>query len=120
MFMTTKLANPAYTPEIFGKTMIINFNVTLMGLRDQLLIDVVAFERPELESTRKELIVQTAKNKEELKEIEDLLLSELAKEQTMPIVDNEPLIQVLDDAKTQATNIEEALKDAKQTSLKIE
>lgn len=92
MFMTTKLANPAYTPEIFGKTMIINFNVTLMGLRDQLLIDVVAFERPELESTRKELIVQTAKNKEELKEIEDLLLSELAKEQTMPIVDNEPLI----------------------------
>lgn len=120
MFMTTKLANPNYTPEIFGKTMIINFNVTLMGLRDQLLIDVVAFERPELESTRKELIIQTAKNKEELKEIEDLLLSELAKEQTMPIVDNEPLIQVLDDAKTQATNIEEALKDAKQTSLKIE
>lgn len=86
MMLTTKLSNPNYTPEIFGKTMIINFNVTLMGLRDQLLIDVVGFERPELEATRKELVIQTANNKSELKEIEDLLLSELAKEQTMPIV----------------------------------
>jgi len=34
LFMTTKIANPNYSPEIFGKTMIINFNVTLMGLRD--------------------------------------------------------------------------------------
>jgi len=37
MFLTTRLSNPNYTPEIFGKTMIINFNVTMMGLRDQLL-----------------------------------------------------------------------------------
>lgn len=29
MFLTTKLSNPNYTPEIFGKTMIINFNVTM-------------------------------------------------------------------------------------------
>ena len=32
--LTTKIANPNYTPEIFGKTMIINFNVTLQGLRE--------------------------------------------------------------------------------------
>ena len=80
LFLTTKLPNPNYPPEVFGKTMIINFNVTLLGLRDQLLIDVVAYERPELESTRKELIVQTASNKTELKEIEGILLNELAAE----------------------------------------
>jgi dynein heavy chain len=34
MYMTTKIANPNYPPEVFGKTMIINFNVTLQGLRD--------------------------------------------------------------------------------------
>lgn len=34
LYMTTKLANPNYPPEVFGKTMIINFNVTLQGLRD--------------------------------------------------------------------------------------
>jgi len=41
MFMTTKIGNPNYTPEIFGKTMIINFSVTMLGLRDQLLNEVV-------------------------------------------------------------------------------
>jgi dynein heavy chain len=41
MFLTTKISNPNYTPEIFGKTMIINFSVTMIGLRDQLLNEVV-------------------------------------------------------------------------------
>jgi dynein heavy chain len=47
--LITKIANPNYTPEIFGKTMIINFSVTMGGLRDQLLNRVVEYERPELE-----------------------------------------------------------------------
>lgn len=34
MFLTTKISNPNYTPEVFGKTMIINFSVTQTGLRD--------------------------------------------------------------------------------------
>lgn len=34
MYMVTKLANPKYTPEIMGKTMVINYTVTLQGLRD--------------------------------------------------------------------------------------
>lgn len=45
--------------------MIINFNVTLLGLRDQLLNDVVGYEKPELEKTRKDLIMQTSANKAE-------------------------------------------------------
>lgn len=60
LYLTTKLANPDYTPEIFGKTMIINFSVTMEGLRDQLLNDVVQYERPELEEARKNLIVETS------------------------------------------------------------
>lgn len=60
MFMTTKIGNPNYTPEIFGKTMIINFSVTMLGLRDQLLNEVVQYERPELEEARKNLIVETS------------------------------------------------------------
>jgi dynein heavy chain len=49
LFLTTKISNPIYTPEIFGKTMIINFSVTMTGLRDQLLNEIVQYERPELE-----------------------------------------------------------------------
>jgi dynein heavy chain len=71
LFMTTKAQNPVYSPEIFGKTMIINFNVTLLGLRDQLLNDVVGYEKPDLEATRKALIIQTSANKAEQRELED-------------------------------------------------
>jgi len=39
-----------------GKTMLINYTVTLMGLRDQLLNVVVSYERPDKEKQRKELI----------------------------------------------------------------
>jgi dynein heavy chain len=34
LFFTTKLANPKYTPEIMGKSMVINYTVTLQGLWD--------------------------------------------------------------------------------------
>ena len=34
LYFTTKLANPKYTPEIMSKTMVINYTVTLNGLRD--------------------------------------------------------------------------------------
>lgn len=104
--MTTKIANPNYTPEIFGKTMIINFSVTQLGLRDQLLNEVVKFERPEVEEQRKQLIVETSANKAELAELEALLLAELTKESDVPLVDNVPLINTLDMAKTKSVKIE--------------
>lgn len=37
LYFSTKLANPKYTPEIMGKTMVINYMVTQQGLWDQLL-----------------------------------------------------------------------------------
>jgi dynein heavy chain len=120
MFMTTKLSNPNYTPEIFGKTMIINFSVTMMGLRDQLLNEVVQFERPELEDARKNLIVETSNNKQTLKELEDTLLSELSKETDVPLVDNVPLIDTLNTAKTKSVEISAALEKAKITTDDIE
>lgn len=50
LFFTTKLSNPHYSPEIMGKTMIINYGVTQDGLANQLLNVVVAHERPDLVS----------------------------------------------------------------------
>lgn len=62
----------------------------------------MGYERPELEQQRKQLVVETSANKAVLKELEDTLLSELSKETDIPLVDNVPLIQTLDNAKTKS------------------
>ena len=50
--ITTKLANPHYLPEVCIKVAVINFTVTPEGLEDQLLVDVVKYEQPELEQQK--------------------------------------------------------------------
>ena len=50
--MQTKLANPHYKPEMQAQATLINFTVTRDGLEDQLLAEVVATERPDLEKTK--------------------------------------------------------------------
>jgi dynein heavy chain len=59
-FITTKLQNPHYLPEVCIKVTLINFTVTPTGLEDQLLVDVIKYEKPELEQQRDSLIVQLA------------------------------------------------------------
>jgi dynein heavy chain len=120
LFLTTKIGNPNYTPEIFGKTMIINFSVTMQGLRDQLLNEVVQYERPELEEARKKLIIETSANKATLKELEDTLLSELANQDPdVSLVDNVPLIETLNTAKSKSVEISKSLEVAEVTKTDI-
>ena len=46
LFITTKMSNPHYLPEIYIKVTVINFSITFEGLKDQLLGDVVKYELP--------------------------------------------------------------------------
>ena len=58
LFLTSKLRNPHYTPEISTKMTIVNFMITKEGLEDQLLELCVAKEKPENEELRSKLIIQ--------------------------------------------------------------
>ena len=73
-YITTKLSNPQYTPEISTKAAIVNFAVKEQGLEAQLLGIVVRKERPELEEQKDTLVVNIAQSKKKLVELEDEIL----------------------------------------------
>lgn len=123
-YVTTKLRNPHYLPELSTKVTLLNFMITPEGLEDQLLGIVVAkerfmfhrfiinslyinvtfhsstlpFFRPDLEEERQALILQSAANKKQLKEIEDKILETLSSSEGN-ILEDETAIQILDSSK---------------------
>jgi len=119
LFLTTKLSNPSYSPEVMGKVSIINYTVTMQGLQDQLLNVVVGFERPDLEKERQELIHRMSEDKQTLKQLEDVLLRELAQSKGS-ILDNEELIATLQNTKEKAVEIAKSLEDGKVTAVEID
>uniref|UniRef100_A0A8C3L5I1 Dynein axonemal heavy chain 12 n=1 Tax=Chrysolophus pictus TaxID=9089 RepID=A0A8C3L5I1_CHRPC len=117
-FITTKLRNPHYMPELATKVSLLNFMITPEGLEDQLLGIVVAKERPELEEERNALILQSAANKKSLKEIEKKILETLQSSEGN-ILEDESAIRVLDSAKVMANEITKKQQIAEKTELKI-
>ena len=73
-YITTKLSNPHYTPEISTKTAIVNFAVKEQGLEAQVLGNVVRRERPDLEESKDKLVVNIAEGKKKLADLEDEIL----------------------------------------------
>ncbi|NXR16043.1 DYH1 protein, partial [Semnornis frantzii] len=114
MYITTCLPNPHYSPEISAKLTIINFTLSPSGLEDQLLGEVVAAERPDLEEARNQLIVSNAEMHQELKEIEDQILFRLSTSEGNPVDDLE-LIKVLQASKIKAGEIQNKVMIAEQT-----
>lgn len=57
LFITTKLRNPHYLPELFTKVTLVNFMITREGLEQQLLGIAVACEKPDLEARHPHLFL---------------------------------------------------------------
>ena len=117
-YITTKLPNPHYMPEVAVKVTLLNFMITPPGLQDQLLGIVVAQERPELEEEKNALILQSAANKKQLKEIEDKILEVLSGEGN--ILEDESAIKILSSSKVLANEISEKQQVAEETEAKID
>ncbi|XP_065670290.1 dynein axonemal heavy chain 12 isoform X3 [Hydra vulgaris] len=118
LFITTKLRNPHYLPEVATKVTIVNFMITPEGLEDQLLGIVVAKERPELEDERQALILQSAANKKQLQEIENMILETLSSSEGN-ILEDETAINILDSSKILSDEINRKQKIADETEKKI-
>ncbi|KAK2585046.1 hypothetical protein KPH14_008566 [Odynerus spinipes] len=118
LYITTKIANPHYLPEICIKVTIVNFTVTSHGLQEQLLADVVRLERPDLEESRNELIAKINADKGQLQSIEDKILT-LLYGAGDDILDNEELIETLNESKETSAIIATRLIETEATEEKI-
>jgi dynein heavy chain len=93
--------------------------ITKEGLQDQLLGIVVALERPDLEEEKNQLILQSADNKRQLKEIEDKILEVLSSSEGN-ILEDESAIKILSSSKVLANEISEKQAIAEETEKKID
>ena len=117
-YMTTKLPNPHYLPEVCIKVTLINFTVTMEGLESQLLGEVVAAERPDIEQKKVQLLLQMAEDKRLLQALEDKILKMLS-ESEGNILDDEVLINTLSESKLTATAIGDRVAEAEITEQEI-
>jgi dynein heavy chain len=118
-YITTKMPNPLFSPELQIKVTIVNFTVTRKGLEDQLLSDIVGFERSDLQEKSDQCVVAIAKGKAEIKGLEDAILKNLA-ESTGDILDNIELIATLSASKKTSDAISKDLEVVERTNAEID
>jgi len=118
-YLTTKLGNPHYTPEISTKSTIVNFSVKEQGLEDQLLGAVVRKERPELEVEKNDLVVAVAAGKRKIVELEDLILRMLS-QASGSLLDDEDLVLTLQSSKNTSEEVKAQLEVSEKTEIEID
>ena len=119
LYLTTKLKNPHYLPEVAVKVTLLNFMITNDGLRDQLLGTVVKRERPELEVERHRLVLAGASNAARLKELEEKILAVMSSSKA-DILNDEHAVDVLSASKAIVNEIQEKQRGAAITEAQIE
>lgn len=119
LYITTKLANPHYTPEVSTKATIVNFAVKEQGLEAQLLGAVVRMEEPSLEEEKSRLVLTIAGGKRKLAELESTILR-LLSEVKGSLLDDADIVSVLQSSKTTSEEVTTALVVAETTNIKID
>lgn len=118
LYITTKLRNPHYLPEVSVKVTLVNFVITAQGLENQVLSITVAKERPDLEAEKNKLILQSADNQRILVEIENKILEILSSSSN--ILDDEVAVQTLNSSKQLSNDINEKQVIAERTEIQID
>lgn len=119
LIMQTRLANPHFRPEIQAQTTLINFSTTRDGLEAQLLAEIVAAERPDLEKNKFEVTKQLNEYKINLKRLEDSLLARLATAEGN-FIQNVELVVALERTVNTALEMEQKKLEAEKFSRQID
>merc|ERR1719478_1469129 len=118
MYMTSRLPNPHFSPELSGKCTVIDFTVTLRGLEQQLLGRVLNMEQRSLEESLAALKEEVTNNTKSLQLLDKQLLERLSNS-TGNLLDDTELIEVLANTKAKAKEVEQKLADAAEREIEI-
>jgi dynein heavy chain len=118
LYMTSRLANPHFSPELAAKTTIIDFTVTQGGLEQQLLARLISKEQKILEDTLNQLQEDITFNIKTLANYEEQLLDRLANAQGS-LLDDTELIEVLNTIKVKSKEVNEKLIEANEKKVEI-
>ena len=118
LYMTSRLGNPHFSPEIAAKTTIIDFTVTQIGLEQQLLGKVVSKEQKQLELQLNQLMEEVTMNTKTIQELNARLLDRLSKAQGS-LIDDVELIEMLGNIKAKAREVQTKLNDAAEKKTEI-
>ena len=111
LFMTSRLANPHFSPELAAKTTIIDFTVTLTGLEQQLLGRVLSKESRSLEESMQNLLEEINSNAKSLVVLDKQLLERLTNSDKNLIEDTE-LVEVLNNTKVKSRDVQMKITEA--------
>ncbi|KAJ1516963.1 Dynein heavy chain 2, axonemal [Coelomomyces lativittatus] len=119
LYLTTKLSNPHYPPEVFAKAAIVNFAVKEKGLEDQLLGIVVRKEKPDLEDQKDKLVNSVVSAKKRLLELEDEILGLLSSAEGS-LLDDEKMVDTLKSSKMISEQVTQQLLVSQKTEADID
>ncbi|GMF33821.1 unnamed protein product [Phytophthora lilii] len=118
LYLTTKLANPHFAPDVFIRVNVVNFTVTSDGLEEQLLSEVVQRERIEVEERKHTLLASIAQDQKQLQDIEIKILN-LLSDAKGNILDDVELIQTLETSKQTSTVVAQRLAESEVTKREV-
>ena len=119
LYITTRMGNPHYTPEVSCKVTVVNFTVKESGLEEQCLGIVVRAEMPALENTKNGVIEKIATNKATIIELQDTILRMLS-ESKVNLLEDVALIDNLQSSKEKSDEVKQALEQAEITMKRID
>ena len=118
LYMTSRLGNPHFSPELAAKATIIDFTVTQGGLEQQLLGRLISKEQKSLEEQLTQLQEEVTFNTKTLQNFEQMLLDRLANAQGS-LLDDVEIIDVLATIKNKSKEVGEKLLEGKEKRIEI-
>lgn len=115
LFMATSIGKPHFDVNISNHVSLVNFFVTVEGLTHNLLSEVVANERKDLEETYSENVKSMYEKIKNLKEVKQHIIGSMETD-VKDILHDENLINTLNESKQTAETIAKHLKKISSTN----